>query len=198
MQIYLQTSYAKRSHLISPKNIPCVYFLLHVIKARAVAVGNDGLGLGLEGFDIVHYSAAEECAAILQGGFVDDDLGSFGLDAFHYTLDGALAEIIAVALHGEAVDTDDAFFLFVGVEVALAVVVIVSGLAQHLVCNKVFTCAVALYNGAHHILGHVLVVGKQLLGVLGQAVASVAERGVVVVCADAGVEADTFDDGGGV
>lgn len=72
--------------LIPPEDIPGIYLLLHIVEARVVAVGDDGLCLGLEGLDVVHHPAAEECAAVLQGGFVDDDLGSFGLDAFHYAL----------------------------------------------------------------------------------------------------------------
>ena len=55
------------------------------------------------------------------------------------------------------------------------------------------------------VLRHVAVVGEQLLGVLGQAVAAVSEAGVVVVGTDARVEADAVNDlarvqtmGGGV
>lgn len=62
----------------------------------------------------------------------------------------------------------------------------------------VFAGAVALHNGGHHVLGHVGIVGQQLFGVFGQAVATVAERGVVVVGADAGVEAYTIYNGLGV
>ena len=44
-------------------------------------------------------------------------------------------------------------------------------------------------------MGHVLVVGEQLLRVFREAVAAVAEGGVVVVGADAGIEADALDNG---
>jgi hypothetical protein len=46
----------------------------------------------------------------------------------------------------------------------------------------------------HQGLGHVLVVGQELLGVFGKAVAAVAGTGVVVVAADAGVEAHAIND----
>ena len=42
---------------------------------------------------------------------VDDDLGSLRLDALHDALDGALAEVIAVRLHRQAIDTDGAGML---------------------------------------------------------------------------------------
>jgi len=48
------------------------------------------------------------------------------------------------------------------------------------------------------ILGYVLIVREKLLGVFREAVAAVAEGRVVIVVADARIEADAFDDGGGV
>ena len=60
------------------------------------------------------------------------------------------------------------------------------------------TSTVAFHDGAHHILGHLVVIGQQLLGVLRQTVASVAETRVVVVRADARVQTYSFDDGTGV
>ena len=72
---------------------------------------------------------------------------------------------------------------------------VIPGFLQHSIGDVVLARAVALHDGGHHVLRHVLVVGQQLLGVLGQAVAAVAEARVVVVRADARVEADAFDDG---
>lgn len=48
------------------------------------------------------------------------------------------------------------------------------------------------------VLRHVAVVGEELLGVFRQAVAAVAERRIVVVVADARVEAHAFDDLAGI
>ena len=67
---------------------------------------------------------------------------------------------------------------------------------EYLIGNEVLAGAVTLYDGGHHILRHILVVGKELLGVLGQAVSTVTEARGVLVCTDTGVEADAFDNGG--
>ena len=72
--------------LIPPEYVSGVYFFCHVIKAGVVAVGYDGLGEGFEAVKVVYYKTSEECAAVFQGGFVDDYGGPFGLDAFHYPL----------------------------------------------------------------------------------------------------------------
>ena len=134
----------------------------------------------------------KEGGTIFEGGFIDNDLGSFGLDALHDALDGTLAEIVGVALHGEAIDTDGDIFLSALTPVAIGG--IVAGLAEHLVGNEVLTGTIALDNGGHHVLGHVGIVGQELLGVLRQAVAAIAKRRVVIVGADTGVETDARDD----
>ena len=156
------------------------------------------MGEGLEGGEVVDDLGTEEGGAIRKGGFVDDDLGTLGLDAFHDALDTALAEVVGVGLHGEAIDADDAFFLGGGVEVATVVVVVVAGFLQDLIGDEVLAGAVGLDDGGHHVLGNLGVVGQKLLGILGEAVAAIAEGGVVIMGADAGVEADAIDDGLGV
>ena len=70
--------------------------------------------------------------------------------------------------------------------------------AQDIVCNEILACDVRGNNGANLRLRYVLIIGQQLLGVLGQAVATVAEARVVVVAADAWIEAHTFDDLSGI
>ena len=61
-----------------------------------------------------------------------------------------------------------------------------------------FAGGVGLDDGFNEVLGDVFVVGEELFGVFGEAVATVAEGGVVVVRADAGVEGDAVDDVFGV
>ena len=73
-----------------------------------------------------------------------------------------------------------------------------TGFLEDLVGDEVLAGAVALDDGGHHVLGYVLIVGKELLGILGEAVATIAEGGVVIMGADAGVEAYAGDDGLGV
>lgn len=73
--------------LIPFKNVPSINFVFHIIEAGIVAVGDDGLALGFEGGEVIHYAAAEECAAVFEGWFVDDDFCAFGFDALHHPLD---------------------------------------------------------------------------------------------------------------
>ena len=88
------------------EDVSCIDLILYIVETRIIAVGDDGVGLGLELGKVVHYEAAEEGAAVFEGWLVDDDIGSLGLDALHDALDGRLAEVIGVGFHGEAIDTD--------------------------------------------------------------------------------------------
>ena len=104
-----------------------------------------------------------------------------------------------MGLHRQAIDADDG-----GLSPTLAAILVVgaigvpAGLGQDGVGDVVLARAVGLDDGGHHVLGHVLVVGEQLLRVLREAVAAIAEGGVVVVGADTGVEAHALDDGAAV
>ena len=180
--------------LVAAEEVARVHLFLYIVQLGVVAVGDDGLGLGFEGGEVVHHAAAEEGFAVLERGFVDDDGGAFGFDALHHALDRTLAEVVGVRLHGEAENADDARAFGRGAEVAVVVVVVVTGHFEYAVGDEVFARGVGVDDGAHEVLGHVLVVGQELLGVLRQAVAAVAERGVVVHVADAGVETHAVDD----
>ena len=79
--------------------------------------------------------------------------------------------------------------------VPLAVAAVVAGLVQHRVGDVVLAGAVALDYRLDKVLRDVGVVGEQLLGVLREAVAAVAEGRVVVVRADSRVKAHALDDG---
>ena len=50
------------------ENVSSIDFVFHVVKAGVVAIGNDGLGLGLEFFEVVDDEAADEA-----GSAGDDD-----------------------------------------------------------------------------------------------------------------------------
>ena len=69
---------------------------------------------------------------------------------------------------------------------------------KDVVRDEVLPGVVGVHNGPDEVLRDVLVVGKQLLGVFGQAVSAVAKRGIVVVITDARVEADAGNDLGSV
>lgn len=47
--------------LVPPEQISRIYFLFHIFEAFVEAVGDDGAALRLEGGEVVHYAAAEEC-----------------------------------------------------------------------------------------------------------------------------------------
>ena len=64
---------------------------------------------------------------------------------------------------------------------------------ENLVCNEVFPGPVRLHDGCYHVLGHIVEVGKKLLGILRQAISSVSEGRVVVVGADSWVQAYSVD-----
>ena len=88
---------------IAAEDVAGINFLLDVVKAGVIPICNDGLGHFLEFLQVVYHQAAEEGGAVFEGGFVDDDLGPLGLDALHHALDGALAEVVGVALHRQPV-----------------------------------------------------------------------------------------------
>ena len=74
-----------------------------------------------------------------------------------------------------------------------AVVAIVAGFFQYAVGDVVFPRTIAVHNGLDQVFRHVVVVGQELLGVLGQAVAAIAEGRVIVLGADTRIVADAFD-----
>ena len=174
---------ARHLSSVSLENIAGVNLIFYVVQAGVVPISNNRLTLLLEFCQIIHHLTTEERLAIGNRWLIDDHLGTLGLDALHDALDGALAEVIAVGLHGEAVDTNDATLLAMGIPLAAGFVI--ASLTQYLVGNEVLTSAITLDNGGHHLLGHIGIVGQQLLGVLRQAVAAIAKRGVVVMGADA-------------
>ena len=125
--------------------------------------------------------------------FIYDHLGALGLHSLHHSLDGALAEIVGIALHSQAVDAYHNFlFLTCGV-VILSRIAVISSHFQHLVGYEILTGPVALHYSRHHVLWNIGVICEQLFGVLGKAVASISERRVVVMQSDARVETDAVD-----
>ena len=170
----------KRLELIISKQITAINLVYHIAKVGSHAVGHNHIGLLLKLRQVVHHPGVEE-SRLFQSGFIHDHFHTLGFDALHDALDAAAAVVITARLHHQAVNTD-----YFGVTL------------QYLGCAKIFASGVAVHNGAHDVLGHGAVVGQQLFGVFGQAVAAVAKAGVVVVAADAGVQADAFNDLPGV
>ena len=178
------------------EEVPGIYFILHVVQHVIVAVRYDGTAFFFEGVHIIHHPAAEEGASIFQGGLIDDDVRPFGFDPLHDALDGALAEVVGVGLHGEPVYADGhrLFFGFV----VFAAGVVVAGGCQDPVGDEIFPGAVGLHDGFDEVLRHILIVCQELLRILWEAVATVAEGGVIVEFPDPGVQAHAVNDFPGV
>ena len=73
---------------VSAEDVACVDFVFNVLKTVIETVGDDGMTLGFELFEVVDNLATEEGGAVLKCWLVDDDLGTLCLDAFHDALDG--------------------------------------------------------------------------------------------------------------
>ena len=147
------------SPLVPLKQIPRVHLVRLVRELVASVVGDDHVAAGLEGLQVVAHLGAEELRRV-QRGLVDNHGHALGLHALHDALDGARAEVVGVGLHRQAVDAHDRFLL--------AGVHAVPHHLQRLVGHEVLAGAVGIHDGLDQVLGHVLVVRQQLLGVLGQ------------------------------
>ena len=77
--------------------------------------------------------------------------------------------------------------------VVLAISIISSHL-KHTVCNEILASTVGLYNSFNQIFRNVSIVGKKLLGILRQAVATITKRRIVILVANTRVKADALDD----
>ena len=114
--------------LVPSKDVTGIDFLLHIVQASIVAVGNDGVGQAFEFIQIIYHFRAKEGRTVLQRGLVDNEDGAFSLDALHHSLNGALAEVVAIRLHGEPIHADDAGFLFSRTIIALVIIIIIARL----------------------------------------------------------------------
>lgn len=184
--------------LVSTEQVAGIDLLLHIVQAAIVAVGNNGLAALLELVQIVDNLAAKEGSAILQSRLIDDNCRALGLDTLHDALNGRLTEVVGVGLHGQAVDADDTGLLVRRVILVLFPIAVVARHLEHPVCNEIFAGAVGLHDGLDEIFRHILVVGEELLGIFRQAVAAVTKAGIIIMCANAGVEADALDDMPGI
>ncbi len=182
--------------LIPFKDVASIDFVEDIIQAAIVSISNNCFTLLLEFCQVVDDLRAKEGLAIGNRRLVDDDLGTLGLDALHDALDSRLTEIVGVALHGEAIDTNDALLFAMGIPLAAGFVI--ACFTKNFVGNEVLTGAVALDNGGHHGLRYIGIVGQKLFGVLREAVAAIAKARVVIVSTNAGVEANTRDNSLGI
>ena len=128
--------------LVSSEQISGIYFFLHIIQAAVIAVSNNRLAFSLKLLEVVYHSTAKEGAAILQRRFVNNNLRTFGLNALHYSLNTALAEVVGVGFHGQAVYADYRLFAFL-LCIIFSICFITTGNFQHTLSDEVFTRSVA-------------------------------------------------------
>ena len=185
---------ANNGRLIAFKQISCIDLLHHIVKGRVIAVGDDGVGAALEGGEVVHDLGAEEGGAVGEGRFVDDNRSAFGLDALHDALDGGLAEVVGAGLHGKTEDPDGDFAFAGSAPGVLAAVAVIACLLQHAVRDVVLARPVRIHTRLDQILGHIIEIRQQLLGILRQAVPAITKTRIVVVRADAGIQTYAIDD----
>lgn len=93
------------------------------------------------------------------------------LDAFHYALDAGLAEVVAVRLHGQTIDTDYHRLFLLAVVGVVIVIIIAASHVQHTVGNEVLSGAVCGNDRLDQILRHISIVRQELFRILGQAIA---------------------------
>lgn len=131
------------------------------------------------------YLGAEELRCV-QRELVHHHGHALGLHALYGALDGARTEVVGVGLRHQAADAHD--------RLRLVLIEAVPNHLQHLVGHEVLAGAVRIHDGLDQVLRHVIVVSKKLLGILGKAVAAVAEAGVVGARTDARFKAHAVDD----
>ena len=93
--------------LVPAEQVAGVDLVLYVIEARVITVRDNGVRALLELIKVVDHFGAKEGRAVFERGFIDDNRRTLGLDALHHTLNGALAEVVGVGLHRQAVDVRD-------------------------------------------------------------------------------------------
>ena len=124
------------------------------------------MALSLECCHIVHHLTTKESTAILQCWLIDDNLCTLCLDSLHNTLDGRLAEVIAVTLHRQAINSYHTVMLLACI-IAIGIgIAVITSLSEHGICNIVFSCTVTLNNCLYQVLWNIGIVCQKLLGIL--------------------------------
>lgn len=114
--------------------------------------------------------AAKEIGGV-ERGLVHEHGHPLALDALHDALDARGTEVVAAGLHGQSVDAYNR-----GVDAGVDQLI---NLLQDFVGDEVLAGTVRVHDGLDEILRHIFVVGQELLCVLRQAVAAVANEGLL-------------------
>ena len=168
------------SPLVSCEEVSCINLFLHIFEVFFFAVGEDDVAFILELLEVFRDGDAHEGVSLIRR-FVDEKGNVLVLQTLDDALNGGGAEVVAAALHDEAVD---AGFLRIS--------------GGNAVSDEGFPCLVGIDDGADHGFRDAFEVREELSGVFRQAVSAVAEGRIVVEIADSGVVAHAFDDVGGL
>lgn len=84
---------------ISVINISCIYLIGNVLKLSAHSVCDDDIAALFKFSKVVYHLAAEERAAVLKRGLIDNNVCALALYMLYNTLYGALAEVIRIGFH---------------------------------------------------------------------------------------------------
>lgn len=164
------------SSSVPREEVAGVYFFFHISEVIGETVRHDDVTFFFECRQVVYHAGMEEIRRS-KSGFIDNDFDALRLDALHYALNGGSTEIVGSGLHGETIHPH--YFRMP---------------CEDHVGDVVFPRAVRRDDGGDEVLRHVAVVREELFRIFREAVAAVAERGIIVEIADARVEADPFDD----
>src|SRR5690606_27942568 len=134
---------------VRTEQVAAVHFANDVADVVGHTVGDDDVCLLLELLEVVNDTGVEELA-FLEHRLVDNDLDALRLDALHDALDAGGAEIIRTSFHDQAVDANH-----------------LRAASQDVRGNEVLAGGIGVDDCPDQVLGNVVVVGKQLLGVLG-------------------------------
>lgn len=91
MLCFLYSS-AKSNLSITSEKILGINLIFYIIQANIVPVGNDHLKL----IQVINHFTAKKSFSVFQHRLIDYNCRSLGLDPFHHSLNGALAEIVAI------------------------------------------------------------------------------------------------------
>ena len=73
-------------------------------------------------------------------------------------------------------------------------IAVITSLSEHGIGNIVFSCTVTLYNCLYQVLWYIGIVCQKLLGILWQAITTIAETWVVIMRSDTWVKTYAIND----
>lgn len=117
------------------------------------------------------YAPNERTATITVETTDGDEVMTKDYNALHDALNRGLPEVIRVRLHRQAENANHNVVF--PARIVIFVSLVCASNFKDTVCYVILACSVTFNNSLNQIFGHVGIVGKQLLGVLGQTVATI-------------------------